>query len=100
MVLECVSATRSGRGQDVMIGGVVYSASDLLVRMALNFEDSRAIDVAALPEGLFVFRYQDGQDQRIVTLLLDSSFRILAEERDWFPEWNGDGECWAQHCGH
>lgn len=94
------SGTPGSGGQVVIVGGVVYTAPELLVRMALDFDDSRAIEAYALAEGRWVFRYYDGQDQRLVTLELDQSFRILGEKRDWFPEWSADGECYPQHCGH
>ena len=84
----------------VTIKGVVYSVADLLVCMALNFDDSRAIDAQALPDGRFVFRYYDGQDQRVVALEFDADFRPLGEVRAQFPEWIGDHEYYPQYCGH
>ncbi len=82
------------------IRGTVYSVSDLLVRMALNFDDSRAIDALTLPDGRFVFRYYDGQDQRVVALEFDETFRPLGEVRAQYPEWIGDEEYFPQYCGH
>ncbi len=86
--------------QALTIGDVVYSISDLLVCMALNFDDSRPIDALALPEGRYVFRYYDGQDQRVVALEFDADFRSLSEMRAQFPEWIGDDEYYPQYCGH
>ncbi len=40
----------SGR-QSLTVKGVVYSVPELLVSMALNFDDSRAIDALELPGG-------------------------------------------------
>lgn len=74
------------------------SAADLLVRLNLNFDDSRAIELTELEEGLYCFRYYDGQDQRVVTLELDAEFHVLREMRA--PEHDGDGDYYAQHCGH
>ena len=87
-------------GLTLTIKGVVYSVSDLLVRMGLNFDDSRAIDTLALPDGRYVFRYYDGQDQRVVALEFDADFRSLGEVRAQFPEWIGDEEYYPQYCGH
>jgi hypothetical protein len=89
-----------GSGEESLtIGGVVYSVSELLVRMALNFDDSRAIDARLLDDGCFVFRYYDGQDQRVVAVELDATFRVLCEVRAYFPQHSGD-EDFPQHCGH
>lgn len=87
-------------GQTLTIRDVVYSVSDLLVRMGLNFDDSRAIDALPLPEGRYVFRYYDGQDQRVVALEFDADFRSLGELRAQFPEYRGDEEYFPQYCGH
>ncbi len=88
----------SGAGS-LTIGGVVYTVSDLLVRMSLNFDDSRAIDALELPDGRYVFRYYDGQDQRVVALEFDADFRCLGEVRARFPEATGE-DSYAQYCGH
>ena len=86
--------------QSVTIRGVVYSVPELLVRMALNFDDSRAIDAQALEGDRFVFRYYDGQDQRVVALEFDADFRPLGEVRAQYPEWIGDQEYFPQYSGH
>jgi hypothetical protein len=86
--------------QTLTIRGVVYSVPDLLICMALNFDDSRAIDALALPDGRYVFRYYDGQDQRVVALEFDADFHPLGEVRVQFPEWIGDEEYFPQYCGH
>jgi hypothetical protein len=86
--------------QTLTVKDVVYSVSDLLARMGLNFDDSRAIDALALPDGRYVFRYYDGQDQRVVALEFDTDFRPLSEVRAQYPEWIGDEEYYPQYCGH
>jgi hypothetical protein len=48
----------------------------------------------------FVFRYYDGQDQRVVAVEFDASFRPISEIRALFPEWLGDEESYPQYCGH
>jgi hypothetical protein len=86
--------------QSLKIRDAVYSVSDLLVRMALNFDDSRAIDARELSEERYVFRYYDGQDQRVVALEFDADFRALSEVRAPFPSENGSEDYYPQHCGH
>lgn len=86
-------------GQTLTIKDVVYSVSDMLVHMGLNFDDSRPIDALALPDGRYVFRYYDGQDQRVVAVEFDADFRCLGEVRARFPETIGE-EDYAQYCGH
>lgn len=86
--------------QTLTINDAVYSVFDLLICMGLNFDDSRAIDALTLPDGRYVFRYYDGQDQRVVALEFDADFRSLGEVRAQFPEWIGDEEYYPQYCGH
>jgi len=86
--------------QSLTIKGVVYTVPELLITMALNFDDSRAIDAGELPGGPFLFRSYDGQDQRVVALEFDADFRPLGEVRAQYPEWTGDEEYYPRHCGH
>jgi len=87
-------------GQALTIKGVVYSVPELLVCMALNFDDSRAIDALELPGGRYVFRYYDGQDQRVVALEFDADFHPLGEVRAQFPDGASGEEYYPQYCGH
>lgn len=87
-------------GEAVTIREAVYSISDLLIRMGLNFDDSRPIDALVLGVNRYVFRYYDGQDQRVVAIEFDADFRNLGEVRAQFPEWVGDEESYPQYCGH
>ena len=84
----------------VVILDITYSTADLLVRMGLDFDDSRPIDALMLSADHYVFRYYDGQDQRVVAIEFDARFRTLAEIRARFPEWLGDDESYPQYCGH
>jgi hypothetical protein len=84
--------------ESLTINDIVYSVSELLIRMSLNFDDSRAIDALELPDGRYVLRYYDGQDQRVVALEFDADFRCLGEVRARFPETGEDS--YAQYCGH
>ncbi len=76
--------------QELTIGGVVYSLAQLLVRLGLDFGDSRPIDARALPDGLYVVRYFDAEDQRAVAHEFDSDFRFLDETRVHMAEWIGE----------
>ena len=99
-VIESRYGPLGSGGQTLTVKDVVYSVPDLLVRMGLNFDDSRAIDALALPDERYVLRYYDGQDQRVVALEFDADFRHLTEVRAAFPEWIGEEEYYPQYCGH
>lgn len=71
------------------------TAADLLVRLNLNFDDSRAIELLDLGGGRYRFHYFDGQDQREVTLELDAELRVLGEVRE-----HGHDDDYARYCGH
>jgi len=70
------------------------TAANLLVRLNLNFDDSRAIELLDLG-GRYRFLYFDGQDQREVVLELDADFHVLGEVRE-----HGDDDDYAHYCGH
>ncbi len=76
--------------QSLIVNGQEYDLSALLLQMDLNFEDSRPIDVQAIPGGQYVVRYYDGQDQRVVAHEFDASFRFVRETRAHIAEWIGD----------
>ena len=48
------------------------------------------IDLHALPEGLFAFRFYDGDDRRIVVFVLDAELNIVRELRTHIAEWLED----------
>jgi hypothetical protein len=87
-------------GVSLTIREKVYSVADLLARMGLNFDDSRAIDALELADARYVFRYYDGQDQRVVAVEFDADFRCLSEVRAQFPDQSGGEPYYAQYCGH
>ena len=86
--------------QSLTIVEVEYSLPELLLRMGLNFEDSRAIDVLALSEGHYVVRYYDGQDQRVVVHEFDASWHCLGETRAHIAEWIGEDAYFSLFSGH
>ncbi len=77
-------------GQSVTVKGTDYDLEALLFHMGLNFEDSRGIDAQALPDGHYVVRYYDGEDQRIVAHEFDSGFHFICETRAHIAEWIGE----------
>lgn len=86
--------------QRITIAAVVYSLAELMSRMGLNFDDSRPIDVLPLPEGCYVLRYYDGQDQRVVGQEFDADFHLLVEVRAHIAEWLGEGAYFSPFSGH
>ncbi len=98
--LEEIYGALGTGSQTVTLRGVTYPVSELLSLMDLNFDDSRAIDAIALPDGRWLFRYYDGQDQRVVALELDAGFRCLGEVRAKLPGWGDEDDSWGGYCGH
>jgi len=76
--------------QSLVINGEEYEMPALLLRMGLNFEDSRSIDVQTVSDGHYVVRYYDGEDQRVVAHEFDTDFRFLRETRAHIAEWIGE----------
>jgi hypothetical protein len=79
----------SGKAEIAFRGGVRTIRE---VRRALDLagDDVLAIDLHELPGGTFAFRYYDGDDRRIVTLVCDAEGGILEELRAHIAEWLGD----------
>jgi len=76
--------------QAICIGGAEYDMAALLVKLGLNFEDARGIDLQEISVGRYVVRYYDGEDQRIVAHEFDCNFRFLGEMRAHIAEWIGE----------
>src|SRR2546425_10211618 len=87
-------------GQTLTINGVVYSLSELLVRLGLDFGDSRPIDVVTLSDGHYVVRYFDAEDQRAVAHEFNGDWRFLGETRAHIAEWIGEEAYFALLSGH
>lgn len=86
--------------QSLAIRGVTYSLSQLLSQIGAEFDDNKPIDALALAEELYVLRYLDGQDQRVVASAFDADFRLLSETRANITEWGGDYSDYAYYSGH
>lgn len=86
--------------QSLTIRGVTYPLAQLLSQIGAEFDDSKPIDALTLPEGRYVLRYLDGQDQRVVAAEFDADFRLLSEARASISEWEGDESSPAYYSGH
>ncbi|HZW36349.1 MAG TPA: hypothetical protein VFF01_05365, partial [Candidatus Deferrimicrobiaceae bacterium] len=48
------------------------------------------IDLQALPDGRFAYRFYDGDDRHIVVFVFDATLDIVEEHRAHIAEWLGD----------
>ena len=76
--------------ESIEIGDRIFTLVE--IRRAFGFEDSQVIgiDLQALPEGRFAYRYYDGDDRCIVVFVFDAGLDILEEHRAHIAEWLGD----------
>ena len=74
-------------GDSVSIGDRIYTMIEMKRALDLEAADVVGIDLHALPEGLFAFRFYDGDDRRIVVFVLDSDLNIVRELRAHIAEW-------------
>jgi len=86
--------------QGLAIRGISYPLAQLLSQLGAEFDDSKPIDALALPEGRYVLRYLDGQDQRVVAAEFDADFCLLGETRASIAEWEGDEDNPVRYSGH
>ncbi len=89
-LMESRYGTLGSGAQVMLIGEAEYDISALLLKMGLNFEDARGIDMQKVSDERYVLRYYDGEDQRIVAHEFDSDFRFLGEIRAHIAEWIGE----------
>ena len=85
--------------QRVTIAGNDYDLRTLLAHLGVEFDDAKPIDALELPDR-FVVRYLDAQDQRVVALEFDASFRSLGETRAHIAEWEGNQAYFTEYSGH
>jgi hypothetical protein len=85
--------------QQVTIAGTDYDLRALLAQIGVEFDDAKPIDAIQLPDR-YVIRYLDAQDQRVVALEFDASFRSLGEIRAHIAEWEGDQAYFTEYSGH
>lgn len=78
-------------GEDsITVGDRIYTMDRLKRALDLYAADVVGIDLKSLPEGLFAFRFYDGDDRRIVVFVLDHELNILRELRVHIAEWLED----------
>jgi hypothetical protein len=74
-------------GESVTIGDRIYTAIEMKKALDLWADDVVAIDLQALPDGLFAFRFYDGDDRRVVVFVLDGELNIVRELRAHIADW-------------
>ena len=79
----------SGR-QEVSIGGLIRTVSEVKRAFDLVADDVVAIDLVEVPEGKGAFRFYDGEDRRIVVFVFDGEGEIHEEFRAHIGDWLGD----------
>ena len=79
----------SGKAEITYCGSVLTLRG---VKRSLDLEGSDAveIDLQELPGERYAFRFYDGDDRRVVVLVLDAEGEILEEHRAHIAEWLGD----------
>jgi hypothetical protein len=77
-------------GESVAFGDRIYTTIELKRALDMEGADVVAIDLHTLPEGLFAFRFYDGDDRCIVVFVLDTDLNIVRELRAHIAEWLED----------
>jgi hypothetical protein len=74
-------------GNTVTVGDRIYTPVELKRALDLYGADIVGIDLHSLPEGLFAFRFYDGDDRCVVVFVLDPELNIVRELRAHIAEW-------------
>ncbi len=74
----------------ITIGDRIFTLPAVQRAFDLAADDIVAIDLKAMPDGRFAFRFYDGDDRRIVVFVFDSDLNVGAEHRAHIAEWIGD----------
>lgn len=76
--------------ESIEIGDKIFTLFE--IRRAFGLDDSEVIgiDLQALPDGRYAYRYYDGDDRRIVVFVFDAGLDILEEHRAHIAEWLGE----------
>ena len=73
--------------ESVTIREKAYTATEMKRTLDLTGADVVGIDLHALPDGLFAFRFYDGDDRCIVVFVMDQELNIVRELRAHIAEW-------------
>ena len=75
---------------EISFQGGVRTFRDVKRALDLAGEDLMSIDLHELSDVTFAYRYYDGDDRRIVVLVIDAEGEILEEFRAHIAEWLGE----------
>ena len=73
--------------ESVTVGDRVYTSPELKLALDMYGADIVGIDLHSLPEGLFAYRFYDGDDRCIVVFVMDPELNIVRELRAHIAEW-------------
>lgn len=76
--------------ESVAIGDRIFTLFEIKRAFGLEDGDVIGIDLQALPDGRYAYRYYDGDDRRIVVFVFDGTLDIVEEHRAHIAEWLGD----------
>ncbi|NJD63569.1 MAG: hypothetical protein FIA93_12735 [Deltaproteobacteria bacterium] len=76
--------------ESVAIGDRIFTLLEIKRAFGFGEGDIIGIDLQALPDGRYAYRYYDGDDRRIVVFVFDGTLDILEEHRAHIAEWLGD----------
>jgi len=75
---------------EITFCGSVRTLRDVKRSLGLEGSDAVGIDLHELSVDRYAFRFYDGDDRRVVVLVLDAEGEILEEHRAHVAEWLGD----------
>lgn len=73
--------------ESVTVGDRIFTSLELKRALDLYGADIVGIDLHSLPEGLFAYRFYDGDDRCIVVFVMDPELNIVREMRAHIAEW-------------
>ncbi|MGE5753598.1 MAG: hypothetical protein ACM319_08155 [Deltaproteobacteria bacterium] len=76
--------------ETVAIGDRIFTLLEINRAFGLDGGDVIGIDLQALPDGRFAYRFYDGDDRHIVVFVFDATLDIVEEHRAHIAEWLGD----------
>lgn len=74
----------------ISVNDRIFTMAEIKRAFDLDAADVVGIDLSVLPDGLFSYRFYDGDDRRIVVFVFDETLDIREEHRAHIAEWLGD----------